>query len=204
MERVHGKFTIRRKIAVKQRKQYRGYKADLKEDFHNICGYCGKNFDIITSEVQIDHIVPKKKYPGLEHEYTNLVYSCRVCNRNKSDDWPLDRSDIHNDGTNGYIDPASTDYDLALERDVGGNIVAKNPVGMYMHDKLNFGFRRLDICWVLEKIENKKSELETKIDDKRKVNVHDVELQELYLLFYELQRKFDSCFKKLKVEKERI
>ena len=115
----------------------------LKEDFGNMCGYCGKNLDIVKCPYQKDHLIPKdiaEKVGRLDllTDYNNLVYSCRVCNRNKSNKWPFDNVDKLHDDKVGFIDPASDEYDEHLERDESGTIVPKTDVGKYMCGAFNF------------------------------------------------------------------
>lgn len=62
------------------------YREELRADFWFSCGYCG----ISESEGQgigfeIDHYLPHEHFPRLKNTYKNLIYSCRVCNRYKSD-----------------------------------------------------------------------------------------------------------------------
>ncbi|WP_115712807.1 HNH endonuclease [Legionella sainthelensi] len=63
---------------------------ELREEFQFACGYCHtregefggvKNFEI-------DHYTPVSVAANLTNEYSNLIYSCRTCNRAKSDFWP--------------------------------------------------------------------------------------------------------------------
>lgn len=69
---------------------YRSYKPKLREDFSYACGYCEiRESEIGGSDVfHIDHYAPVSKFPHLECAYENLIYSCRFCNRFKSNYWP--------------------------------------------------------------------------------------------------------------------
>ena len=51
------------------------------KDFNYECVYCEEVFDI--SELQPDHVLSLKK--GGDNSKSNIVCSCRTCNRNKSD-----------------------------------------------------------------------------------------------------------------------
>lgn len=56
------------------------------------CSYCGENTLVNFLgyySAQIDHILPRSKYPDLELEQTNLVYACFFCNKLKSSFDPL-------------------------------------------------------------------------------------------------------------------
>ena len=66
--------------------EYRQY---LRHDFLYSCGYC----TISEAEAQalrftIDHYEPRGARPDLEHEYSNLMYSCDQCNTLKGDRCP--------------------------------------------------------------------------------------------------------------------
>ena len=103
MYRVHGDKVIRRRTNYRKENDIQKYTKILKEDFGNMCGYCGKDFNIIKCPYQKDHLIPEdiaKKVGRLDllTDYNNLVYSCRVCNRNKWNNWPFDNVDkIHDD-----------------------------------------------------------------------------------------------------------
>lgn len=86
--RVHGNKKIRRSENIQSSNNYLIYKEQLVKDFRDLCGYCGKNRNYFFDNFQIDHFRPKSKYPDLKNDYNNLVLSCPICNRNKSDDWP--------------------------------------------------------------------------------------------------------------------
>lgn len=53
------------------------------------CAYCDKKMDINKCNTHdaptIDHILPKSKYPQLQHDPKNMVCACRECNNNKAD-----------------------------------------------------------------------------------------------------------------------
>lgn len=47
------------------------------------CEYCG--YDLLYDRLkyavgEMDHLLPKKQYPQLEHCHDNMIYSCRLCN----------------------------------------------------------------------------------------------------------------------------
>ena len=56
--RVHGDKKIRRREGIAELEHYQDAKTILKEDFGNMCGYCGKNSDIMNERFHIDHFVP--------------------------------------------------------------------------------------------------------------------------------------------------
>lgn len=80
MYRVHGDKVIRRRTNYREENDIQKYTKILKEDFGNMCGYCGKDFNIIKCPYQKDHLIPEdiaKKVGRLDllTDYNNLVYS---------------------------------------------------------------------------------------------------------------------------------
>ncbi len=87
------------------------HKPDLKEDFHEHCGYCGSYDGFRHTYFEVDHFVPKSLFErtggiGL-CQYDNLVYSCKFCNNNKKHKWPSGDIAIHNTNNEGFVDPYS-------------------------------------------------------------------------------------------------
>lgn len=139
--RVHGRFKIRRRVLAIT--DWKKHKTDLEKDFYGICGYCGKHFRATFCESQIDHFIPKHKYPRYKNQYSNLVLACKVCNNKKRDDWPSNdpAKSITDDGKKGYVDPATDEFDNHLERCENGSIIGKTDVGKYMAKRLGFDYR---------------------------------------------------------------
>jgi hypothetical protein len=86
----------------------KGVKNVLKEMFHGKCAYCESKVTHVTYGA-IEHFHPKSKYPDLTFEWSNLLFSCDVCNdaNHKGVQFPLD---IHGnplliDPTDGITDP---------------------------------------------------------------------------------------------------
>jgi HNH endonuclease len=70
-------------------KPFTEYREYLRHDFFHSCSYC----TISEAEVQalrftIDHYEPRGARPDLEHEYSNLMYTCDQCNMRKGDRYP--------------------------------------------------------------------------------------------------------------------
>jgi len=61
------------------------YRPQLRRDFWYSCAYCTMS-EVEASGIgfDIDHYLPLSVRPDLGKDYTNLYYSCRHCNRNKS------------------------------------------------------------------------------------------------------------------------
>jgi len=139
--RVHGTLKpARRDLKIED---WRQHKADLEKDFHGMCGYCGKHFKATLCDSQIEHFIPKKKYPEYENRYSNLILACKVCNNKKRSDWPSNDplKHITDDGNKGYVDPTTNEFDDHLERKSDGNIDGKTAVGKYMVRRLGFSYR---------------------------------------------------------------
>lgn len=135
---------------------YRGYKKFLVKDFKSRCGYtdCFDFWFGGPSNFQIDHFKPKSKYPNLETDYNNLVYSCSYVNRAKSDD----------DGI--FLDPAEVDYNLHFYRDNLGNIYPREDSvsAKYMYLRLKLYLNRHSIIWMLDQLEQKMFRLQELVE----------------------------------------
>ncbi len=145
--RVHGSRVIRRRGGVSGLKDYHDAKDMLSDDFHNICGYCGKDSHIMHERFHIDHFTPVKIAPERKEDYYNLVLACPKCNLVKSGKWPTEDKNIMHDEEKGFIDPATEEYDKHIERTEEGFIQGKTVLGRNMCKNLNFHIRRTDLYW---------------------------------------------------------
>ena len=162
--RVHGTVKIRRRGNVAQQTDYQKYRNELREDFGHICGYCGKSEAITSKGFEIDHFVPQDTAPERETDYNNLVYSCFTCNRKKSKKWPTKDKDVTNDGRVGFIDPATDEFDLHMQRNDDGNIQGITDVGKYMCKQVfKFNIRPMKEMWLCSEILEKQEMLENRI-----------------------------------------
>lgn len=158
--RIHGDKIIRRRSGVSGLNDYRDAKPYLKEDFANMCGYCGKNSDIMNEKFHIDHFVPKSLDGEREKDYYNLVLACPKCNLTKSNKWPTKDKNITNDGKIGFVDPASKEYDEHVERDEQGFIKGITSLGNNICRNLNFDVRRTDLYWKIQQLYQIQAEME--------------------------------------------
>lgn len=134
--------------AVPPRTPYTAYRNELRTDFHGCCGYCDDSDERCDRiSFHIDHFVPKTRFPALETEYGNLVYACRFCNIHKSSKWIGNDHAVHNDGTIGFIDPCTADYDDHVHRDAHGRICGRTDLGKYIVKELNLGLLRHELLW---------------------------------------------------------
>ncbi|MGY5775844.1 HNH endonuclease [Rhizobium sp. LEGMi135b] len=143
---VRAALPSRSKVAAQTR--YTLYRDELRRDFISSCGYCGDD-DARIDRIgfHIDHFAPRKLFPDLECDYGNLVYACRFCNISKSDHWVGNNAAVHNDGTKGFVDPCSEEYEKHLTRDGSGRIVAVTQLGAYISRRLRLDLLRHELLW---------------------------------------------------------
>lgn len=161
----------KRSLVVKKNSTYGQYKDTLRNDFNKRCGYCdGEDYFVDGIRgFQIDHFKPKKKFPHLETEYTNLVYCCPYCNRAKWDKW------VEPDG---FIDPCDLTYEDNLFRNKKGQILARTPRGAFIHKELNLRLFRHELIWMIEKLFQQMKVLKVIIERMNKSHTQRVQLLE--------------------------
>lgn len=139
------------RTCTKKYKNYRSYKDDLRNDFHERCGYtdCPDYYFGGKNTFHIDHFKPKSTHKHLENEYSNLIYSCSYVNLKKSDSMTQ------------IFDPCEVDMNLHFYRDEYGNIVplSSSPTAVTMARDLGLNMSRYGIIWMLESLENLKLSL---------------------------------------------
>lgn len=142
-----------RSVSVPQYTTYSKYKSLLRDDFHERCGYCGDHDFFRETYYEVDHFVPKNYLKNISLTlYSNLVYSCRLCNNHKREKWPSKDENTHNDGLQGFIDPCDPTYADQFERLTDGTIYPKTVLGNWMWTALNFGNPTHRIKYKLEEI----------------------------------------------------
>ena len=149
--RVHGDINISRR-AISKKKSYKEYSEELKEDFHYMCGYCGKHMKEFLENPHIDHFAPQSKFSELRDEYKNLVLSCPRCNLLKSDKWEGPNAETPVVDDKGFVDPASADFDQHLCRKDDGSIIYKTDIGKYMSEVFKFELRPISLIWKVHKL----------------------------------------------------
>lgn len=175
---------------VKKQSNYQRHKDDLKRDFNSCCGYCGSP-DVVfggRSGFQIDHFAPKSKFEHLENEYANLIYSCPICNRGKSNKWPSSSESIPVNGSEGFYHPCSDEYDDNLNRNSQGVIQAKSEVGEYMIQVLKLYLFRHQIVWIREELRELIVEVKTRLDESSELSQKYYELTAAFFEYDELLR----------------
>ena len=81
--------------------RWRPFSGNLRGVFSELCGYCEEE-----TVGQIDHFRPVSKCPSLVYEWSNWIFACPTCNREKSNKCPLE----------GYIDPCAGEESERPER----------------------------------------------------------------------------------------
>jgi len=87
---------------------YSDWKEQIASDCSYQCVYCSIHegqFGGINN-FHIDHYRPKSIFKHLENDIYNLYYSCPICNRFKSNDWPNEP----NLNSISYPDPSEINY----------------------------------------------------------------------------------------------
>lgn len=164
--RVHGDKIIRRSTPKVKHTKYQNYRDNIREDFHEMCGYCGKIEKITSRGFEIDHFVPQNIDVSKKSEYNNLVYSCFTCNRKKGSKWPTKNSDLMHDGKVGILDPAIKEFDQHIERNEYGDIVGITDLGDSVCKKIfKFDKRPMKELYKCMQILEKKELLRQSIND---------------------------------------
>lgn len=158
--RVHGEKILRRRSGINMLEHYQEARGILEEDFYFLCGYCGKNGQVMHEKFHIDHFVPRSIDKEQENDYYNLVLACPKCNLSKSKKWPTEDKDYSHNGKEGFVDPASEEYDQHMERNEEGFIVGITPVGKSMCQMLHLDIRRTDLFWQINKVREMLTKLE--------------------------------------------
>ena len=127
-----------RNPAVPKLARYDQYRPYLRTDFRRHCAYCTGHEDEWGGEdhFEIDHHRPKSKNPELEHEYSNLYYCCRGCNKKgaKGEHWP---SDALLAAGFRFFDPVAENADgLHFAETADGTLRQLNNVGVYSIENL--------------------------------------------------------------------
>jgi hypothetical protein len=113
---------------------YSDWKEQIAKECYYQCVYCSiheSQFGGINN-FHIDHFRPKSLFKNLENDICNLFYSCPICNRFKSDDWP----NGPNLDTLSYADPSNIDYSDLFELNDDFQIFGKYTASRYLEVRL--------------------------------------------------------------------
>jgi len=109
---------------------YSDWKEQIASDCSYQCVYCSIHegqFGGINN-FHIDHFRPKSIFNHLENDIYNLYYSCPICNRFKSNDWP-NEPNLH---SISYPDPSEIDFSGIFQTTPDSQIVGKYLASKYI------------------------------------------------------------------------
>jgi uncharacterized protein (TIGR02646 family) len=172
------------RTCTKTYSKYTSFRWFLRNDFNQRCGYCDDPDTHYGQKVDyhIDHFKPTSKFPNLETNYSNLVYSCPYCNVAKSGKWQK---------TDGFVDPCDAEYGIHLERNNKGKIKAITPRGEYIVKSLKLFLKRHELIWFLVVLEEQKPKLD-------KAQTSDLNEVEALKKFRIVQNEIDNYINLLK------
>ena len=193
--------TPNRRENIKFHNNYKNYRPFLKEDFQNKCWYCNDRAFQFRENFQIDHFIPQKPPRNVtnlgtrtvNNDYSNLVFSCPLCNNAKSNKRPTWRIDLPHDGERGFIDPTSIEYENLFLRDPHWNIIPNNNyqhnrIAQYIYEELRLWLPIHSYYWKLNILDETITRLES-------VNVQDSEIQnQINWLLVEFAHFFRTYF----------
>jgi hypothetical protein len=109
----------------------------LRREGGHRCVYCAIHENALggVQTFHVEHYRPKSRFPALENALANLFYSCPICNRFKSNDWPAEpHAPFHNCC---YPDPSAVDYTILFDVNQKTGLVAGRRVASkYMLERL--------------------------------------------------------------------
>lgn len=161
------KHTITR-TCDRQYKDFHSYKDYLKDDFKERCAYCNMHDKwIMPLSFQIDHFIPRAKFEkigrkDLDNDYNNLMYSCPICNRLKSDvfDGEISNDEIKNPY---FYNPVDVDYNTIFTRDEKGRIQSEDVLGQDMIKRLQLYRPTKQMAWFLDELKQVYDQIETRM-----------------------------------------
>lgn len=166
-------------------------KKRLIRDFNHRCAYCDDHDKYAggSKVYHVEHFAPKEKFPELEYDYGNLLYSCPYCNVSKSNTWPSEESDVNVVDDVGFVDPCTQEYSEHLKREEDGSIAYVTSLGEYMYYELKLYLQRHQLIYNLNRIHCKLKEVRCEIDRRKALNKTVDNLESLYkelcVVFYE-------------------
>jgi len=117
---------------------YRQYRQEIREDCQGRCVYCDVHENEIGGQefMTLDHFRPKDKYTGLQHDPTNLLWSCTICNSSKANCWPAYGSTKTHVKRRGFVDPFSEDLHGYFDVAADGSLIALKHPSTFMINRL--------------------------------------------------------------------
>ena len=105
------------------------------------------------------------------------MLACPQCNRHKSNKWVTEDAYIAIREDEGFVDPATEEYDKHLHRDENGKIVADTKIGEYMYNVFKFNIRPTGIIWKINKLRELKEILKNDTSEKSRELYQAIDIQ---------------------------
>ena len=172
------------RTCTKKYADYHSYRPALENDFLCRCAYCNLDKAAITTPFEIDHFIPRAVFkdarPELETDYENLVYSCKKCNRAKSDKYEggIGKSIIENEL---FYDPVKCDYNAIFYRTDLGEIWSDDEKGRNMITLLRLYRPIHAVAWVNDQLKDAMSKLEAQMEHLNPASEKYKKLQEAFV-----------------------
>lgn len=119
---------LTRRLNYPHYRKYSQYREEIRQDCKGRCVYCDVHENELggADQMTIDHFRPKSidEFKHLQHEPTNLVWACRICNENKQSKWPAIGTSQTYVKDQGFIDPFIEDRNLFFDVTITGEFVA--------------------------------------------------------------------------------
>jgi hypothetical protein len=100
------------------------------------CVYCSVNESVMGGYqfFWVEHHKPQSVAPELENDLGNLFYSCQICNRFKSNDWP-NEPDLSLELC-CYPNPSVVDYKSLFNIEAEGKIIGSYTASKYLVERI--------------------------------------------------------------------
>jgi hypothetical protein len=123
---------------------YGAFRSYVRQDFEQCCAYCYLHERHAGGETnfELDHFCPKDKFPHLRRTFTNLYWSCSVCNgfKGKSNHWPSDELIAQG---KCFVDLCKDDFETHYNILDDGTLEALTPSAEYTIDKIRLNSEHL-------------------------------------------------------------
>lgn len=136
-------------------------RASVREAYGHRCGYCGVSEVWVGGRLEIDHFRPLR-YGGADTP-DNLIYACTICNRFKSDYWPVEDTPDNL----RLLHPGKDDLNLHVSEATDGRLIGLTPRGWFHIDRLHLN-RPLLI--ELRRLRRLEQPLQDEVDRARSIN----------------------------------
>jgi len=194
------KYSIKR-TCTKKLSPYNKYQEDLRKDFHDRCGYCDMQGEMLTQMFQIDHFVPRKAFEkidiSLRDDYDNLVWACPKCNLAKGSKYKgdIEKNRLDNEM---FYDPAKVDLNEIFYRNEFGIICSDDDKGREIIKILKLYRPSVQYAWMIERIVSVTEYLCNMVEgiaDEDKQQKLNAEITRLKAQYMDVERKFKALYR---------